>query len=150
MATKGGSTQSNADAEGFTEEERAAMKERAKEIKAARSGKKKDGMTDLLERIASMTDEDRVLAERVHEIVMATAPDLAPRTWYGMPAYSKDGKVVCFFQDAGKFKARYSTFGFQDSAALDNGEMWATSFALIEVTPAVEKKIVALVKKAVS
>ncbi len=145
-----GSTQSDTDAEGFTAEERAAMRERAKETKAAKRGKKGDGTADVLEKIAAMADDDRALAERVHEIVTTAAPELAPRTWYGMPAYANDGKVVCFFQDAGKFKARYATLGFQDTANLDDGPMWPTSFALTELTPAVEKQIVALVKKAVS
>lgn len=153
MAASGKSTtaksaKSTADAGGFTSEERAAMKERAKEAKAAKSGKKGDGNADVLEKIAAMDDADRAIAERLHEIIMKAAPDLAPRTWYGMPAYAKDGKVVCFFQDAGKFKARYSTLGFQDSANLDDGAMWPTSFALTKLTRAVEKDIVALVKKA--
>jgi uncharacterized protein YdhG (YjbR/CyaY superfamily) len=144
-----GSTQSNTDAEGFTAEERAAMKERAKEVKAAKRGKKVDGTAEVLEKIAAMADADRALAERVHEIVTKAAPELTPRTWYGMPAYARDGKVVCFFQDAGKFKARYATLGFQDTAHLDDGPMWPTSFALTKLTKDVEKQIVALVKKAV-
>ncbi len=150
MATKRtGSTQSNTDAEGFTAEERAAMKERAKEVKAAKRGKKGDGTAEVLEKIAAMADEDRALAERLHEIITKAAPELTPRTWYGMPAYARDGKVVCFFQDAGKFKARYATLGFQDTANLDDGPMWPTSFAVTKLTPAVEKQVVALVKKAV-
>ncbi len=144
-----GSTQSDTDADGFTAEERAAMKERAKEVKAAKGGKKVDGTAEVLEKIAAMADADRVLAERLHEIITKAAPELTPRTWYGMPAYAREGKVVCFFQDAGKFKARYSTLGFQDAANLDDGPMWPTSFALVKLTPAVEKQIVALVKKAV-
>ncbi len=144
-----GSTQSDTEAQGFTAEERAAMKERAKETKAAKSGKKVDGTADVLEKIAAMADEDRILAERLHELIMKTAPDLTPRTWYGMPAYAKDGKVVCFFQDAGKFKARYSTLGFQDTAKLDEGAMWPTSFAVTKLTKAVEKEIALLVKKAI-
>ena len=133
---------------GFTAEERAAMRERAKELKAARG--KADGEADVLAKIAEMPKADRVMAERLHAIVKASAPDLAPRTWYGMPAYAKDGKVVCFFQSAQKFKSRYATLGFSDRANLDKGEMWPTSFALKELTPAEEKKIAALVKKAVS
>jgi len=144
-----GSIQSNADTDGFTAEERAAMKERAKEMKAAKGGKKVDGTAEVLEKIAAMADADRVLAGRLHEIITKAAPELTPKTWYGMPAYALDGKVVCFFQDAGKFKARYATLGFQDPANLDDGAMWPTSFALIELTPAVEKQIVALVKRAV-
>jgi uncharacterized protein YdhG (YjbR/CyaY superfamily) len=137
---------------GFTAEERAAMKERAKELKAeARAKKSKaEGEADVLAKIAEMPKADRVMAERIHAIVKASAPDLAPRTWYGMPAYSKDGKVLCYFQSADKFKARYATFGFNDTANLDEGAMWPTSFALMELTAAGEKKIAALVKKAVS
>jgi uncharacterized protein YdhG (YjbR/CyaY superfamily) len=154
MAATGTSAKGNAQADGgsdgFTAEERSAMNERAKETKAARSGKKIDGTAAVLEKIAAMADADRALAERLHEIITAAAPELTPRTWYGMPAYARDGKVVCFFQDAAKFKARYATLGFQDAAHLDDGAMWPTSFALIELTPAVEKQIVALVKTAVS
>lgn len=136
---------------GFTAEERAAMKERAKEVKtASKRGKKADGEKDLLEKIAEMPGPDRVLAERIHEIVKANAPELAPKTWYGMPAYAQDGKVVCFFQSADKFKARYATFGFNDTANLDEGTMWPTSFALTELTPNDEARIAELVKKAVS
>ena len=139
---------------GFTDEERAAMKERAQELKAAarrgpRTGKA-DGESDVLAKIAEMPEPDRAMAERLHAIVKATAPDLSPRTWYGMPAYAKDGKVVCFFQSAQKFKSRYATFGFSDEANLDEGAMWPTSFALKELTAAEEKRIGALVKKAVS
>jgi uncharacterized protein YdhG (YjbR/CyaY superfamily) len=144
-----GSTQSDTAADGFTAEERAAMKERAKEMKAAKGGKKVDGTTEVLEKIAAMADADRVLAERLHEIITKAAPELTPKTWYGMPAYARDGKVVCFFQDAGKFKARYATLGFQDPANLDDGAMWPTSFALTKLTPAVEQQIVVLVRKAV-
>jgi len=147
--TAKGSTQSDTDAEGFTADERAAMKERAKEVKAAKGGKKVDGTAEVLEKIAAMADADRVLAERLHEIITKAAPELTPKTWYGMPAYARDGKVVCFFQDGGKFKARYATLGFQDAANLDDGAMWPTSFALTKLIPAVEKQIVALVKKAV-
>ena len=148
-SAKGG-TQPGADRGGFTAEERAAMNELARERKAAKSGKKVDGTAEVLEKIAAMADADRVLAERLHEIITRTAPELTPKTWYGMPAYARDGKVVCFFQDAGKFKARYATFGFQDVANLDDGAMWPTSFALTELTPAVEKQVVALVEKAIS
>ena len=128
---------------GFTKEERAAMRERAKELKAA------GGESEVLAKIAEMPKADRVMAERLHEVVKASAPALTPRTWYGMPAYAKDGKVVCFFQSAHKFKSRYATFGFSDKANLDNGAMWPTSFALKELGAAEEKKIGALVKKAV-
>ena len=134
--------------EGFTAEERAAMKERARETKAA--SRKADGESDVLAKIAEMPEPDRAMAERVHAIVKASAPALSPRTWYGMPAYAKDGNVVCFFQSAQKFKARYATFGFSDKANLDEGAMWPTSFALKRLTGAEEKKIGALVKKAVS
>ena len=137
---------------GWTAEERAAMKERAKEMKAeARANKDRAaGESDVLAKIAEMPESDRVMAERVHAIVNASAPDLSPRTWYGMPAYAKDGKVVCFFQSADKFKARYATFGFNDTAHLDEGTMWPTSFALTDLTAADEARIAALVKKAVS
>ena len=144
-----GSSQSNTEAAGFTAEERAAMKDRAKEMKAAKGGKNVDGTSEVLEKIAAMADADRLIAARLHEIITKAAPELTPKTWYGMPAYAKDGKVVCFFQDAGKFKARYATLGFQDPANLDDGAMWPTSFALTKLTPSVEKQIVALVKKAV-
>jgi uncharacterized protein YdhG (YjbR/CyaY superfamily) len=130
----------------FTAEEKAAMKEIAAERKAQRSGKA-DGEADVLAKIAEMPAADRKLAERIHAIVKATAPGLAPRTWYGMPAYTKDGKVVCFFQSAAKFKARYATLGFNDAANLDK---WPTSFALKKLSAADEKKIVALVKRAAS
>jgi len=133
---------------GFTAEERAAMKERARELKAEKS--KADAESDVLAKIAEMPKADRAMAERIHAIVKASAPDLTPRTWYGMPAYAKDGKVVCFFKSASKFKSRYATFGFNDPANLDDGAMWATSFALKKLTAADEKKIGALVKKAVS
>jgi uncharacterized protein YdhG (YjbR/CyaY superfamily) len=140
--------------DGFTAEERAAMKERASELKAAsRRGPRAgtaDGESDVLAKIAEMPVADRVMAERVHAIIKATAPDLSPRTWYGMPAYAKDGNVVCFFQDAAKFKARYATLGFSDKAHLDDGAMWPNSYALTELTPVDEARIAALVKKAVS
>ena len=135
-------------AKGFTAEERAAMKERAQERKAAAS--KADAEDAVLAKIAEMPKADRALAERVHAIVKANAPDLAPRTWYGMPAYAKDGKVVCYFQSAHKFKSRYATLGFNDVANLDEGAMWPTSFALTALTAAEEGKVAALVKKAVS
>ena len=139
---------------GFTDEERAAMKERAQELKAAaRRGPradKADGESDVLAKIAEMPEPDRAMAERLHAIIKASAPALSPRTWYGMPAYAKDGKVVCFFQGAEKFKSRYATFGFSDKANLDEGAMWPTAFALKELTAAEEKRIGALVKKAVS
>ncbi len=138
--------------EGFTEEERAAMKERAKELKAEARAKKgkADGESDVLAKLAEMSEPDRAMGERLHEIIKASAPDLSPKTWYGMPAYAKDGKVVCFFQSADKFKARYATLGFSDTANLDEGAMWPTSFALKELTADEEKRIIALVKKAVS
>jgi uncharacterized protein YdhG (YjbR/CyaY superfamily) len=139
--------------EGFTAEERAAMKERAKELKAeARANRDKAaGERDVLAKIAEMPQPDHAIAERLHAIVKASAPDLSPKTWYGMPAYAnKDGKVVCFFQSGQKYDSRYSTFGFQDAANLDEGAMWPTSFALTKLTAADEKKIAALVKKAVS
>jgi len=137
----------------FTAEERAAMKERAKELKAEARAKKnrEEGERDLLEKIAEMPEPDRAIATRLHEIVKANAPDLFPKTWYGMPAYAnEDGKVVCFFQAADKFNTRYATFGFNDTANLDEGAMWPTAFALKELTAAEEARIAALVKKAVS
>ena len=142
-----------AEPDGFSADERAAMKERAAELRAeGRKGEKKaDGLTAVLDAIAAMAPEDRTLAERVHVTVTATAPDLSPKTWYGMPAYADaDGKVVVFFQDAGKFKYRYSTLGFQESAALDDGDMWPVSYALTAWSPAVEKRVVALVEAAIS
>ena len=140
------------ESEGFTDEERAAMRERAKELKAeARANKNKaDGESDVLAKIAEMQGQDRAMAEQLHEIVKASAPALSPKTWYGMPAYAnKDGKVVCFFQSAQKFDARYATFGFSDEANLDEGFMWPTSFALKELTATEVAKIGALVKRAV-
>ena len=134
-------------AKGFTDEERAAMKERAQELKAEAA--KADGESAVLAKIAEMRGRDRAMAKRLHAIVKASAPDLSPKTWYGMPAYAKDGKVVCFFQSAEKFKARYATLGFSDQANLDKGAMWPTSFALKELTDAEEAKIGALVTKAV-
>jgi uncharacterized protein YdhG (YjbR/CyaY superfamily) len=129
---------------GFTAEERAAMRERARELKSEASE------SDVLAKIAEMSEPDRGIAERLHAIVKDNAPDLAPRTWYGMPAYSKDDKVVCFFRSAEKFKDRYATFGFNDKANLDDGAMWPTAFALKELTPDVEARIADLVKRAVS
>ncbi|HEX9950407.1 MAG TPA: DUF1801 domain-containing protein [Rubricoccaceae bacterium] len=137
---------------GFTAEERAAMKERARELKAeAKANKSRaDGERDVLAKIAEMPEPDRALAERVHAVVEAVAPELAPKTWYGMPAYARGGKVVCFFQSAAKFEARYATVGFNDRAHLDDGAMWATSFALVEWTPSVEVAVSDLVRRAVS
>jgi uncharacterized protein YdhG (YjbR/CyaY superfamily) len=134
--------------EGFTAEERAAMKERAKELKA--EARKADGERDVLAKIAEMPEPDRAMAERLHAIIKASAPALSPKTWYGMPAYAKDGKVVCFFQSAQKFNTRYATFSFSDKANLDEGAMWPTSFALKELTATEEARISALVKKSVS
>jgi uncharacterized protein YdhG (YjbR/CyaY superfamily) len=135
---------------GFTAEERAAMKERVQELKAQTRGGKTDGESAVLAKIAEMPEPDRAMAERLHAIIKQSAPDLSPKTWYGMPAYAKDGKVVCFFQSADKFNARYATLGFNDAANLDEGAMWPTSFALKQLTDAEEAKIGALVKKAVS
>lgn len=141
--------------DGFTAEERAAMKEHAAELKKdarrkARADKAAQDAQDVLDKIAEMPEADRVIAERVHAIVTANAPMLAPRTWYGMPAYALDGAIVCFFQPAAKFKARYATLGFNDRAALDEGAMWATAFAVTEVTPEVAERVTALVTKAVA
>jgi uncharacterized protein YdhG (YjbR/CyaY superfamily) len=130
----------------FTEQERAAMRERAQELKAGGA----DGESNVLAKIAQMSERDRAMAERLHAIIKASAPALSPRTWYGMPAYAKDGNVVCFFQSGQKFKTRYATFGFSDKANLDEGAMWPTSFALKELSAAAEARIAALVKKAVS
>jgi uncharacterized protein YdhG (YjbR/CyaY superfamily) len=148
-------TATNKKSNGFTDEERAAVKERARELKAeARPGRvkkgKADGERDVLAKIAEMKGSDRAMAKRLHAIIKETAPELAPKTWYGMPAYAKEGKVVCYFTAASKFKERYATLGFNDSANLDEGNMWPTSFALKELTPAEEKRIAALVKKAVN
>jgi uncharacterized protein YdhG (YjbR/CyaY superfamily) len=138
--------------EGFTDEERAAMKERAQELKAAaRADKDKaEGESAVLAKIAEMKEPDRAMAERLHAIIKASAPALSPKTWYGMPAYARDGKVVCFFQSAQKFNTRYATLGFSDAANLDEGALWPTAFALKELTAAEEARIAALVKKAVS
>jgi uncharacterized protein YdhG (YjbR/CyaY superfamily) len=138
--------------EGFTDEERSAMKERAQELKAdaRRRGKKADEESAVLAKIAEMPESDRAMAERLHALIKASAPALSPKLWYGMPAYARDGKVVCYFQAAQKFKERYATFGFNDTANLDEGAMWPTSFALTELTAADEARIGALVERAVS
>ena len=145
-------TATKASSESFTAEERAAIKERAKEVKAAKGGKGADKAAEdvqaVLDKIAEMDEPDRSMAQKVHAVITAGAPELEPRLWYGMPAYAKDGKVVCFFQSAAKFKARYATLGFNDPANLDDGEMWPTAFALTTVSPAAEKRIAALVKQA--
>jgi uncharacterized protein YdhG (YjbR/CyaY superfamily) len=141
------------DSDGFTAQERAAMKQRAAELRAEgkKGAKQADGLEQVLESIASMAPDDRAIAERVHATVMATAPDLMPKTWYGMPAYANaDGKVVLFFQNSGKFNYRYCTLGFQDTANLDDGDIWPTSYALMAWSPAVEAKVVDLVKAATS
>ncbi|HYJ59905.1 MAG TPA: DUF1801 domain-containing protein [Actinomycetota bacterium] len=144
--TKRTTTKRTGSTKGFTAEERAAMKERAAELKAEAA--KADGEKILLAKIAEMKGTDKAMAKRLHEVISAAAPNLAPKTWYGMPAYAKDGKILCFFQPADKFDARYATFGFSDEAIIDQGAMWPTSWALTELTAAEEKKIVALVKKA--
>src|ERR1700745_3925192 len=144
---------SNTESDGFSAEERAAMKERAAELRAEgkQGAKKAEGLQAVLDSIAKMAPEDRALAERVHVTVTATAPELSPKTWYGMPAYANaDGKVVVFFQNAGKFSYRYSTLGFQEDANLDDGDIWPIAYALVEWTPAVEKKVAELVKAAIS
>ena len=133
---------------GFSAEERAAMKERAQELKAAKN--REEAERDVLAKIAEMPPADRVMAERIHAIVKEAAPDLSPRSWYGMPAYTRDGKVVCFFKSAAKFKSRYATLGFEETANLDDGDMWPTTFALKTLTATEEARIVALVKKALS
>ena len=137
---------------GFTADEKAAMKERARELKSARGPRagKADGESDVLAKIAEMPEPDRGMAKRLHGVIKASAPNLSPKTWYGMPAYAKDGKVVCFFQSGQKFKSRYATFGFQDAANLDDGDFWPTSFALKRLTAAVEDQIGKLVKRAAS
>ncbi|MEU8082979.1 hypothetical protein AB0B57_05100 [Micromonospora sp. NPDC049101] len=149
MSAKTATTESD----GFSPEERAAMKERAAELRAEgkKGAKKADGLQAILDRIAQMEPDDRALAERVHVTVTAAAPDLLPRTWYGMPAYANaDGKIVVFFQDSGKFNYRYSTLGFQDAANLDDGDLWPVAYALQKWSPAVEKKVVELVRAAIS
>lgn len=135
---------------GFTDEERDAMKERAKEAKASTRTGKADGESEVLAKIAEMTESDRVLAERLHAIIKASAPDLSPKLWYGMPAYAKDGKVVCFFQSVQKFNTRYATLGFSDMANLDDGTLWPVTFALKQLTPTDEARVSALVKQAIS
>ncbi len=147
-ATQKSAKSATATGKGFTDEERAAMKERVQEMKAAARGA--DGESALLAKIAEMPEPDRAMAKRLHALIKASAPALSPKTWYGMPAYAKNDKVVCFFQSPHKFKARYATFGFSDTANLDEGAMWPTSFALKELTAAGEAKISALVKKAMS
>ena len=138
--------------QGFSTEERAAIKERAKEVRTARkrgaSAGAADDLNAVLEKFAEMSEADRAMAERVHAIITESVPSLTPKLWYGMPAYARDGKLVCFFQPAQKFKARYSTLGFNDPAQLDDGDMWPTSYALMKLTPAVEKQIVEVVRKA--
>ncbi|MBV9544160.1 MAG: DUF1801 domain-containing protein [Chloroflexi bacterium] len=143
------SNKSSSVSTGFTDHERAAMRERAREAKSARAGNA-DGESDLLAKIAEMPERDRAMAQRIHAIISATAPDLSPRTWYGMPAYARNGSVVCFFKCADKFKSRYATLGFSDKARLDEGSMWPTEFALTELTPADEERLRALIKRAVS
>jgi len=132
---------------GFTDEEKTAMRERAREVRAER-GAKTDGEAAVLAKIAEMVEPDRTTAERIHAIVKEAAPELTPKTWYGMPAYARDGKVVCFFQDAAKFKARYATFGFSDQAKLDDGDLWPTAFALTMLTPETEARIADLIRRA--
>ena len=143
-----GSAQRTTATKGFTADERAAMKERARELKAEAT--KADGESALLAKIAEMKGKDRVMATRLHALITAAAPTLVPKTWYGMPAYAKDGKIVCFFKSAEKFDSRYATFGFEEAANIDDGAMWPTSFAVKELTPTGEKRISTLVKKAVS
>jgi uncharacterized protein YdhG (YjbR/CyaY superfamily) len=136
----------------WTDDEKEAMKARARELKAEarRGAEKADGEKDLLAKVAEMPESDRVMAERIHAVVMASAPELSPKTWYGMPAYAKDGKVVCFFKAASKFDTRYATLGFEEAAMIDDGDFWPTSYGLTRMTPAIEKQIGELVKKAVS
>lgn len=150
MAERGTTTKSKK--AGFSDAEREAMKERAKELKAEARAKKgkADGEADLQAKIAEMNASDRAMAKKIHAVVTATAPELEPRTWYGMPAWARDGKVICFFTPAGKFKERFASFGFQESANLDDGTMWPTAFALLEVDAANEARIADLVKRAVS
>lgn len=150
QATGKDSTASDNESGGFSDAERAAMRERARELKAEARRGKADAESDVLAKIAALPELDRSMAQRIHAIIKETAPSLAPRTWYGMPAYAKDGKVLCFFTPASKFGERYATFGFNATANLDDGAMWPTSFALKELTPAEEERIAALVRKAVS
>ncbi|HLT61256.1 MAG TPA: hypothetical protein VK020_08695 [Microlunatus sp.] len=146
MATTRKTTKSTAAYDGFTAEEREAMKEHAEELKKART--RSDPEADVLQKIAEMPENDRVIAERIHGLVKEVAPHLRPRTWYGQPAYAKDGKVVCFFQAAAKFRTRYATLGFNDAAALDDGNLWPTAFAVTKLTAAEERKIAELIKRA--
>jgi uncharacterized protein YdhG (YjbR/CyaY superfamily) len=152
MSDKKTTQKSGTTAKGFSAEERAAMKERARELKAEErvNRNRAEGESDVLAKIAEMPGPDRAIAKRIHAIVKESAPDLSPKTWYGMPAYARDGKVVCYFQSAQKFDSRYATFGFSDEAKIDDGAMWPTSFALKKLTAADEARIGALVKKAVS
>jgi uncharacterized protein YdhG (YjbR/CyaY superfamily) len=143
------STAASEPPKGFTDEERAAMRERVKELKGAARGGKRDDESAVLEKLAAMSEPDRTMGQRLHALIKASAPELSPKLWYGMPAYAKDGNVICFFQDAHKFKTRYATLGFSDKAALDDGHMWPNSFALTELSPTEEARIGALVKKAV-
>ena len=150
-ATKRTAKRASGEASGtFTDEEKAAAKERVKEMRRSPRASKADGERDVVEKISEMGDTDRVMAERIHAIVTASAPDLTPRTWYGMPAYAKDGTIVCHFQPAQKFKTRYPTLGFSDKANLDDGTMWPVAYALTKLTKADEARIAALIKKAVS
>jgi uncharacterized protein YdhG (YjbR/CyaY superfamily) len=149
-AHKSGKGVANKASKGFTPEEREAMKARAQELKVESSKSKGDGESDVLAKIAALKEPDRTMARRLHAIIRASAPELSPRTWYGMPAYAKDDKVLCYFQSAQKFKTRYATFGFSDKAALDDGAMWPVAFALKELTAAEEARITALLKKAAS
>jgi uncharacterized protein YdhG (YjbR/CyaY superfamily) len=149
-AAKKTAAKRSSSASGFTDAERAAMKDRAEEVKATRGGKKKaDDLDALLAKIAEMPQPDRALAERIHAIVTSAAPELSPKTWYGMPAYAKDGKIVCFFQSAKKFDSRYATLGFNDPAALDDGTMWPTAYAVTDLTKADEKRVEELIRRAV-
>jgi uncharacterized protein YdhG (YjbR/CyaY superfamily) len=150
-ASKSARTTTSAKSRGFSEDEKSAMRERAKELKAeARANRDRaEGESDLLAKIAEMPPSDRAMAERLHALITASAPELAPKTWYGMPAYTKDGKLVCFFKAASKFDSRYATFGFEENANLDEGAMWPTSWALTKLSPADEARIGALVKKAI-
>jgi len=143
------STATSEPPKGFTDEERAAMRARVKELKGAARGGKADDENAVLEKLAAMSEPDRTMGQRLHALIKASAPELSPKLWYGMPAYAKDGNVICFFQDARKFKTRYATLGFSDKAAIDDGHMWPNSFALTELSPTEEARIGALVKKAV-
>ncbi|TDD20783.1 DUF1801 domain-containing protein [Kribbella turkmenica] len=148
-AAKKTSTFEDKSYDGFTEEERGAMKERARELKSSRAGNV-DDETAVLEKIAELPEDEAAMAQRIHELIKENAPELKPKLWYGMPAYYLNGKNVCFFQVAGKFKSRYSTFGFNDPANLDDGDFWPVAYALTKLTPAVEKQLTTLIRKAVS